>query len=104
MQITPTVNYSPLCKPRENRPFGFPVTGQRKQQLLACLLLIKPKARELPGCTFLGLNVQMRMCTCALCVLLFPTQAEQIGTQFCQPLAGSVPQLLLCSRGGTQGP
>lgn len=70
MQITPAVNYSPLCKPRENRPFGFPVTGQPKQQLLACLLLIKPKAQEPPRHRFPGLNLQRRMRTCALCVLL----------------------------------
>lgn len=104
MQITPAVNYSPLCKPRENRPFGFPATGQRKQQLLACLLLIKPKAREPPGCMFLGLNAQTKTGTCALRLLLFPAQDEELGPQLCRLPAGSMPQLLPCSRGGTQGP
>lgn len=56
------------------------------------LLLLRAKAWEMPGQTFLGCNVQVRMCTCVLC-LLFPIQAEQIGAQL---PAESVPQLLLC--------
>jgi len=103
VQITPAVNYSPLCKPRENRPFGFPATGQWKQRLLACLLLVQPKAREPPGHTFLGLTVPMRTCPCALCLSCFQPRTNSWVLSSASPRLGPRPSSCRAAVGGHRG-
>lgn len=84
MQITPAVNYSPLCKPRENRPFGFPVTGQRKT---AAACLSASDKTQGTGAAWVDVS-GIKYPDVYLCVLLFLRQDEQIGAQLC-PYAGA---------------